>query len=94
MKGTKIIEIVPKYNFEYEKPFKNRYLEIFKVASDEKIDHIHLVRLYDPQRMFLALKTDSKGMNYKFSFNANKITKVDHPDPNSNIVVLLFMVIY
>ena len=47
---------------------ENRYLEIFKVASDERIDHIHLVRLYDPQRMFLALKTDSKGMNYKFSF--------------------------
>ena len=33
MKGTKIIEIVPKYNFEYEKPFKNRYLEICNLLN-------------------------------------------------------------
>jgi glycosyltransferase involved in cell wall biosynthesis len=47
---------------------ENRYLEVFKIASDEKVDHIHFVRLFDPQRMFLALKTEPNGMNFKFSF--------------------------
>ena len=32
-KGTKIVEIVPKYNFEYEKSFKNRYLEICNLLN-------------------------------------------------------------
>ncbi len=70
IESIKNIKQIDSYEFRYlSKSFdENRYLEIFKLASDEKVDHIHLVRLYDPQRMFLALHTDSKGMDYKFSF--------------------------
>ncbi len=66
----KNVKQIDSHEFRYfsNKLDEHRYLEIFKVASDEKIDHIHLVRLFDPQRMFLALKTDPKSMDYKFSF--------------------------
>ena len=31
--GTKIIEIIPKYNFGYEQSFKNRYLKICYILN-------------------------------------------------------------
>ena len=31
--GTKVIEIIPKYNFSYEQSFKNRYLKICNMLN-------------------------------------------------------------
>jgi glycosyltransferase involved in cell wall biosynthesis len=48
---------------------EHRYLEVFHVAKQAQIDHIHFCFFVDPQRLYLALQTNPTVLNLRFSYS-------------------------
>ncbi len=68
---NKDIKVINSHDFQYysESLDEHRFLEVFRIARENKIDQIHFCRLFNPQRFFLALNSDQKGKRFKYSFS-------------------------
>ncbi len=66
-KGTRVIEIIPKYKYDYEKTFKIRYSKICKYRSLKytsiEADPVNNVK-HDPEANKFILKKVLKESNY------------------------------
>lgn len=62
----KNIKIVKDHDFEYlsQSLDEHRYLRVFKIANQFKIDIVHFLRITDPQRLYVALETYGQ-INFK-----------------------------
>ena len=47
---------------------EHRFLEVFKTAKINNITHIHFCRLFDPQRLYAAIKTANIKEDFSISF--------------------------
>jgi len=48
---------------------EHRYLEVFRVAREHGATHVHFCFLTDPQRLYLALSTDPRAQQLRFTYS-------------------------
>ena len=68
-KGTRVIEIIPKYKYEYEKTFKIRYSKICKYRGLKymsiEADPVNNVKLNPETQKFISKKALKESNYYK-----------------------------